>query len=159
MCATGAVLETGHHKGASSSNPLLTSHSRMHACTHLLPRSFTPTCTHVGIHRHIHTHSCLSTYTRVCTRAHIHVRTSTYSHPRVHAHTDAYRSYACTHKCTQPLMHTCTQVCTPSHIHALCLSGVSTLRENTIELGAVKGSFILIIKTAATYSRAVYNAT
>lgn len=113
--ATGAVLETGHHKGASSSNPLHTSHSRMHACTHLLPRSFTPTCTLVGIHRHIYTHSLLCKY--IHPGMHACTRTRTYKYVLT-------PTCACTHGCISQLrVHTQVHSATDAHMY----TGVHTL--------------------------------
>lgn len=63
-------------------------------------------------------------------------------------------------------MHTRTHTPTYAHMHthtptSMCpipLQGLDT-EKRVLSQEAVKGSFILIIKTAATYSRAVRNAT
>ena len=85
-----AVLGPRERKGATSPNPLHTSHSCMHTCAHT--HSFTPTHTHVCTHTHIHTHAyiltCACAWPRT-TLLHTYVRTS----------------HLCTHWRAQPYTH------------------------------------------------------
>lgn len=82
-CATRALPEgTGDHKGTPPPDPLHTSHSGTHTCTHT----------------HVHSHACtrMHTYPHMCihpTRVYIHsgirVHTHMRAYSRVHAHSHA----------------------------------------------------------------------
>ena len=73
--------------------------------------------------------------------AHFTLTHGAHTHARTHTHT-----------------HVCARTHTHTHVCPIPLQGLNT--EKTVSSReAVKGSFILIIKTAATYSQAVRNAT
>lgn len=140
-------------------------HTRVHLHTHAYTHSY-HLCTHTQAYTHVLTLKCACTWLCTITALHTHIRTRGAMHTRVciatltHTHTRNKYRYAHTCMLTCSHTHMCTYTrCPHSHTHAVSFSGVLTLRENTIEPRAVKGSFILIIKTAATYSRAVHNAT